>query len=217
MQDFDKKTNGKSYRFLKVLGDIFVLNIEFILVTCLSLTVLFFPALFALVELFKNEKTSYVNPFSDYFTLIKKHIKKGLKYWITFLPIYALLAYVLYLDYQLIRANENIMFAWMSLIIIIGILIALTSALIELPLFIAYFDDEKALDCFRKASLIARKKLLLVLSSWMCILSFAFVFYMFYPLIFFFGIGLMVYQVTIMSERIYEQLVREEKARLKEE
>lgn len=217
MQDFDKKTNGKGYRFLKVLGDIFVLNIEFILVTCLSLTVLFFPALFALVELFKNEKTSYVNPFSDYFTLIKKHIKKGLKYWITFLPIYALLAYVLYLDYQLIRANENIMFAWMSLIIIIGILIALTSALIELPLFIAYFDDEKALDCFRKASLIARKKLLLVLSSWMCILSFAFVFYMFYPLIFFFGIGLMVYLVTIMSERIYEQLVREEKARLKEE
>lgn len=217
MQDFDKKTNGKGYRFLKVLGDIFVLNIEFILVTCLSLTVLFFPALFALVELFKNEKTSYVNPFSDYFTLIKKHIKKGLKYWITFLPIYALLAYVLYLDYQLIHANENVMVAWMSLIIIIGILIALTSALIELPLFIAYFDDEKALDCFRKASLIARKKLLLVLSSWMCILSFVFVFYMFYPLIFFFGIGLMVYLVTIMSARVYEQLVREEKARLKEE
>lgn len=217
MQDFDKKTNGKGYRFLKVLGDIFVLNIEFILATCLSLTVLFFPALFALVELFKNEKTSYVNPFSDYFALIKKHIKKGLKYWITFFPIYALLAYVLYLDYQLIHANENVMVAWMSLIIIIGILIVLTSALIELPLFIAYFDDEKALDCFRKASLIARKKLLLVLSSWMCILSFVLVFYMFYPLIFFFGIGLMVYLVTRMSERVYEQLVREEKARLKEE
>lgn len=132
-------------------------------------------------------------------------------------PLYALLVYVLYLDYQLIHANENVMVAWMSLIIIIGILIALTSTLIKLPLFISYFDDKKTLDCFRKASLIARKKLLLVLSSWMCILSFAFVFYMFYPLISFFGIGLMVYLVTRMSERVYEQLVREEKARLKEE
>lgn len=215
MQDFEDKSNKKGYRFLKVTGDIFVLNLEFILVSIFSLTILFFPSLFALVNILKDEKESYINPFKDYFLLIKKYIKLGIKYWLCFTPIYLILSYLIYLDYQLIRGNDNIMFAWFSLIICIGIVIALTSSIIELPLYIAYFDNDKAFDSFQKASLIARKKILLIISSWMIILSFAFVFYMFFPLIFFFGIGLMVYLIVLMSSRVYEQLVREEKDRIK--
>ena len=56
MQDFEDKSNKKGYRFLKVAGDIFVLNLEFLLVSALSLTILFFPSLFALVNLLKSEK-----------------------------------------------------------------------------------------------------------------------------------------------------------------
>lgn len=215
MNNYEKQTNGKGYRFLKVLGDIFILNIEFLIVSILSLTLLFFPALFALVELFVKEKDSYVNPFKDYFFTIKKHLKNGINYWLVFAPIYGICAYLLYIDYQLINANEKIMFAWMSLIIIIGILIAITSALIELPMLIAYFGEDSAINNFRKASLIARKKILLVVSSWMCILSFCFVFYMYYPLVAFFGVGLMVYCVTLISRNVYEKLVYEEKERIK--
>lgn len=215
MQDFEDKSNKKGYRFLKVAGDIFVLNLEFLLVSALSLTILFFPSLFALVNLLKNEKESYINPFKDYFLLIKKYIKLGVKYWICFTPIYLVLSYLIYLDYQLIKGNENIMLAWLSLIICFGIVIALTSSIIELPLYITYFDNEKAFDSFQKASLIARKKILLIISSWMIILSFAFIFYMFFPLIFFFGIGLMIYLIVLMSSRVYETLEREEKDRIK--
>ncbi len=215
MQDFEDKSNKKGYRFLKVAGDIFVLNLEFILVSALSLTILFFPSLFALVNLLKNEKESYINPFKDYFLLIKKYIKLGVKYWICFTPIYLVLSYLIYLDYQLIKGNENIMLAWLSLIICFGIVIALTSSIIELPLYITYFDNDKAFDSFQKASLIARKKILLIISSWMIILSFAFIFYMFFPLIFFFGIGLMIYLIVLMSSRVYETLEREEKDRIK--
>ena len=215
MQDFEDKSNKKGYRFLKVAGDIFVLNSEFLLVSALSLTILFFPSLFALVNLLKNEKESYINPFKDYFLLIKKYIKLGVKYWICFTPIYLVLSYLIYLDYQLIKGNENIMLAWLSLIICFGIVIALTSSIIELPLYITYFDNDKAFDSFQKASLIARKKILLIISSWMIILSFAFIFYMFFPLIFFFGIGLMIYLIVLMSSRVYETLEREEKDRIK--
>ena len=215
MQDFEDKSNKKGYRFLKVAGDIFVLNLEFLLVSALSLTILFFPSLFALVNLLKNEKESYINPFKDYFLLIKKYIKLGVKYWICFTPIYLVLSYLIYLDYQLIKGNENIMLAWLSLIICFGIFIALTSSIIELPLYITYFDNDKAFDSFQKASLIARKKILLIISSWMIILSFAFIFYMFFPLIFFFGIGLMIYLIVLMSSRVYETLEREEKDRIK--
>ena len=215
MQDFEDKSNKKGYRFLKVTGDIFVLNLEFLLVSALSLTILFFPSLFALVNLLKNEKESYINPFKDYFLLIKKYIKLGVKYWICFTPIYLVLSYLIYLDYQLIKGNENIMLAWLSLIICFGIVIALTSSIIELPLYITYFDNDKAFDSFQKASLIARKKILLIISSWMIILSFAFIFYMFFPLIFFFGIGLMIYLIVLMSSRVYETLEREEKDRIK--
>lgn len=215
MQDFEDKSNKKGYRFLKVAGDIFVLNLEFLLVSALSLTILFFPSLFALVNLLKNEKESYINPFKDYFLLIKKYIKLGVKYWICFTPIYLVLSYLIYLDYQLIKGNENIMLAWLSLIICFGIVIALTSSIIELPLYITYFDNDKAFDSFQKASLIARKKILLIISSWMIILSFAFIFYMFFPLIFFFGIGLMIYLIVLMSSRVYETLEREEKDRIK--
>ena len=215
MQDFEDKSNKKGYRFLKVAGDIFVLNLEFLLVSALSLTILFFPSLFALVNLLKNEKESYINPFKDYFLLIKKYIKLGVKYWICFTPIYLVLTYLIYLDYQLIKGNENIMLAWLSLIICFGIVIALTSSIIELPLYITYFDNDKAFDSFQKASLIARKKILLIISSWMIILSFAFIFYMFFPLIFFFGIGLMIYLIVLMSSRVYETLEREEKDRIK--
>lgn len=215
MQDFEDKSNKKGYRFLKVAGDIFVLNLEFLLVSALSLTILFFPSLFALVNLLKNEKESYINPFKDYFLLIKKYIKLGVKYWICFTPIYLVLSYLIYLDYQLIKENENIMLAWLSLIICFGIVIALTSSIIELPLYITYFDNDKAFDSFQKASLIARKKILLIISSWMIILSFAFIFYMFFPLIFFFGIGLMIYLIVLMSSRVYETLEREEKDRIK--
>lgn len=215
MQDFEDKSNKKGYRFLKVAGDIFILNLEFLLVSALSLTILFFPSLFALVNLLKNEKESYINPFKDYFLLIKKYIKLGVKYWICFTPIYLVLSYLIYLDYQLIKGNENIMLAWLSLIICFGIVIALTSSIIELPLYITYFDNDKAFDSFQKASLIARKKILLIISSWMIILSFAFIFYMFFPLIFFFGIGLMIYLIVLMSSRVYETLEREEKDRIK--
>lgn len=215
MQDFEDKSNKKGYRFLKVAGDIFVLNLEFLLVSALSLTILFFPSLFALVNLLKNEKESYINPFKDYFLLIKKYIKLGVKYWICFTPIYLVLSYLIYLDYQLIKGNENIMLAWLNLIICFGIVIALTSSIIELPLYITYFDNDKAFDSFQKASLIARKKILLIISSWMIILSFAFIFYMFFPLIFFFGIGLMIYLIVLMSSRVYETLEREEKDRIK--
>ena len=215
MQDFEDKSNKKGYRFLKVAGDIFVLNLEFLLVSALSLTILFFPSLFALVNLLKNEKESYINPFKDYFLLIKKYIKLGVKYWICFTPIYLVLSYLIYLDYQLIKGNENIMLAWLSLIICFGIVIALTSSIIELPLYITYFDNDKAFDSFQKASLIARKKILLIISSWMIILSFAFIFYMFFPLIFFFGIGLMIYLIVLMSSIVYETLEREEKDRIK--
>ena len=215
MQDFEDKSNKKGYRFLKVAGDIFVLNLEFLLVSALSLTILFFPSLFALVNLLKNEKESYINPFKDYFLLIKKYIKLGVKYWICFTPIYLVLSYLIYLDYQLIKGNENIMLAWLSLIICFGIVIALTSSIIELPLYITYFDNDKAFDSFQKASLIARKKILLIISSWMLILSFAFIFYMFFPLIFFFGFGLMIYLIVLMSSIVYETLEREEKDRIK--
>ena len=191
------------------------MNLEFLLVSALSLTILFFPSLFALVNLLKNEKESYINPFKDYFLLIKKYIKLGVKYWICFTPIYLVLSYLIYLDYQLIKGNENIMLAWLSLIICFGIVIALTSSIIELPLYITYFDNDKAFDSFQKASLIARKKILLIISSWMIILSFAFIFYMFFPLIFFFGIGLMIYLIVLMSSRVYETLEREEKDRIK--
>ena len=215
MQDFEDKSNKKGYRFLKVAGDIFVLNLEFILVSALSLTILFFPSLFALVNLLKSEKGSYINPFKDYFLLIKKYMKLGIKYWICFIPIYLVLSYLIYLDYQLIKGNENIMLAWLSLIICLGIVIALTSSIIELPLYITYFDNDKAFDSFQKASLIARKKILLIISSWMIILSFAFIFYMFFPLIFFFGVALMIYLIVLMSSRVYETLEREEKDRIK--
>ena len=151
MQDFEDKSNKKGYRFLKVAGDIFVLNLEFLLVSALSLTILFFPSLFALVNLLKSEKESYINPFKDYFLLIKKYIKLGVKYWICFTPIYLVLSYLIYLDYQLIKGNENIMLAWLSLIICFGIVIALTSSIIELPLYITYFDNDKAFDSFQKA------------------------------------------------------------------
>lgn len=215
MQDFEDKSNKKGYRFLKVAGDIFVLNLEFILVSVLSLTILFFPSLFALVNLLKSEKESYINAFKDYFLLIKKYMKLGIKYWICFIPIYLLLSYLIYLDYQLIKGNENIMLAWLSLIICFGIVIALTSSIIELPLYITYFDNDKAFDSFQKASLIARKKILLIISSWMIILSFAFIFYMFFPLIFFFGVALMIYLIVLMSSRVYETLEQEEKDRIK--
>lgn len=42
MQDYEGKMNGKGYRFLKVAGDLLVLNLEFILCKALSLTILFF-------------------------------------------------------------------------------------------------------------------------------------------------------------------------------
>ncbi len=142
-------------------------------------------------------------------------MKLGIKYWICFIPIYLVLSYLIYLDYQLIKGNENIMLAWLSLIICLGIVIALTSSIIELPLYITYFDNDKAFDSFQKASLIARKKIILITSSWMIILSFAFIFYMFFPLIFFFGVALMIYLIVLMSSRVYETLEQEEKDRIK--
>lgn len=217
MSDYEKKSNNKGYRFLKVTGDIFVLNLEFIFTVILSLTFLFFPALFSLAEVLKNEKHSYANPFRDFFVLIKKHFRKGTIYWLIFLPLYALFSYLLYLDYQLIQNQTQLLFAWGSLILVIGIIIALTSAIMQLVNFVSYFEESSAWTAFQKASLIARKKFLLVLSTWMLVLSFVFIFYMFWPLIFFFGIGLMVYLSVCMSRNVYEKLRREEDERLKKE
>lgn len=217
MSDYERKMNGKGYRFMKICGDLLVLNIEFILTVVFSLTFLFFPALFSLVDLLKKEKESYVNPFKDYFIGIKKYFRLGSQYWLIAFPIYALSAYLLYLDYQLIHDSAQSLMAWLALIIVIGFLLAMTSAFIELPIFLSYFEEKSAWMAYKKAALIARKKVLLLLTSWMIIIAFLLLFYVFYPFIFFFGIALMAYIIVGISRKVYETLEREEKKRKEEE
>ena len=107
MGDFERKMDSKGYRFLKIVADLFVVNFEFLFTVIFSLTFLFFPSLFALIELCKKEKETYVRPFKDYFELLKQNYSVGWKYWCVFTPIYALCIYSIYLSYQLIQSDSS--------------------------------------------------------------------------------------------------------------
>ena len=61
MGDFERKMDSKGYRFLKIVADLFVVNFEFLFTVIFSLTFLFFPSLFALIELCKKEKVTFID------------------------------------------------------------------------------------------------------------------------------------------------------------
>lgn len=215
MGDFERKMDSKGYRFLKIVADLFVVNFEFLFTVIFSLTFLLFPSLFALIELCKKEKETYVRPFKDYFELLKQNYSVGWKYWCVFTPIYALCIYSIYLSYQLIQSDSFPIMAWISVIVVVGILIALTSAIIHLALFRAYFGDETPMNGFKKASLIARKKIFLTATIWVTILIFAFVYYLFLPIVLILGFGILGYIIVSLADRFYCKLYREEQDRLK--
>ncbi len=217
MGDFEKKMDSKGYRILKTIADLFLVNLEFLFTVVFSLSFLFYPALFALVEFCKKEKETYVRPFKDYFLLVKTHYSVGWKYWCVFTPIYALLGYSIYLSYQLI-INSNMSFmAWLSMVIVVGVVLVLTSAIFHLSLFRAYFGDEPALSGFRKASLVARKKIFITATIWVMLACFAFLYYLFLPLILIVGFGYIAYLVVSLADKTYSRLYREEQDRIKNE
>lgn len=217
MADFEKKMDSKGYRILKTIADLFLVNIEFLFTVVISLSFLFYPALFALVEFCKKEKETYVRPFKDYFQLIRFHYSAGWKYWCVFTPIYAILGYSIYLSYQLIVSSDMSVLAWLSMIIVIGIVLVITSAIFHLSLFRAYFGDEEPLSGFRKASLVARKKIFITATIWVMLACTAFLYYLFLPLILIFGLGYVAFLIVSLADKTYSRLYREEQDRIKSE
>lgn len=217
MSDFERKMDSKGYRILKIIADLFILNFEFMITVIFSLTFLIFPSIFALVETCKREKETYVRPFKDYFLSLKKNYSVGWRYWCVFTPIYGFLGYSIYLSYQLMLNSALPIMAILSMVVVIGILIALTCALIHLALLRSYFEDEKTLMGFKKACLIARKKVFLTLTLFITLAIFAFAYYMFWPIMLVVGYGIIAFIEVSIADRFYSQLYREEQDRIKKE
>lgn len=81
----------------------------------------------------------------------------------------------------------------------------------------SYFEDEKPLMGFKKACLIARKKVFLTLTLFITLAIFAFAYYMFWPIMLVVGYGIIAFIEVSTADRFYSQLYREEQDRIKKE
>lgn len=213
---FENKLNNKFFMVLKKIGDLIVLNLLFIVTTVLSLGLLFMPGLFSMSEVIRDID-NFINPF-NYFKLLKKHFKIGLKFDLIFIVLSLASSYLIFINYQTLINNIEPLISLIGLIILVGFVICLITLFLHVIIFRVYFEDEnKVIDIIKKSALIARKKIWVTITLWLCFLIVLFISYLYVFLLLIILISLMVYVNHLLAKRTYTTLKQEEEERIKNE
>ena len=162
MKSFEEKLNSPFYKYSKLAFDLLALNIIFILMSALSLFVLFFPGLISLHKVMNNfvnnidEKT-----YRTFFQEIKRQWSFSWRVSILCWIIIIVLGVIAYVDISIIVNTNQSYLGYGSLIIVVPTFLVLTSIFVNLMLYNNYYDDDTFKVMLKKSSLITLKKKLL--------------------------------------------------------
>lgn len=214
MKSFEEKLNSPFYKYSKLAFDLLALNIIFILMSALSLFVLFFPGLISLHKVMNNfvnnidEKT-----YRTFFQEIKRQWSFSWRVSILCWIIIIVLGVIAYVDISIIVNTNQSYLGYGSLIIVVPTFLVLTSIFVNLMLYNNYYDDDTFKVMLKKSSLITLKKKLLTFLNLIIFICFAVLLFFFPFLIPFISFSLYIYIVEAINKKAFIEIANQEKER----
>ena len=219
MKSFEQKLNSPFFKYSKLVFDILVLNIMFILISLLSLFVLFFPGLVSIHKVMNNFVNNMDLPtYKTYFLEIKKQWSFTWRLSLLGWTIILILGALVYLDISIIINTTQSYIGYGSLIIIIPVILVFVSILVNLMLYNNYYDDDTFKMMIKKSALITLKKKLLTFLNIIIFVCFVVLLFFFPVSLPFISFSLYIYLVEIINKKAFIEISNQEKERaLREE
>ena len=219
MKSFEQKLNSPFFKYSKLVFDILVLNIIFILISLLSFFVLFFPGLVSIHKVMNNFVNNRDLPaYKTYFLEIKKQWSFTWRLSLLGWTIILILGALVYLDISIIINTTQSYIGYGSLIIIIPVILVFVSILVNLMLYNNYYDDDTFKMMIKKSALITLKKKLLTFLNIIIFVCFVVLLFFFPVLLPFISFSLYIYLVEIINKKAFIEISNQEKERaLREE
>ena len=219
MKSFEQKLNSPFFKYSKLVFDILVLNIIFILISLLSLFVLFFPGLVSIHKVMNNFVNNTDLPtYKTYFLEIKKQWSFTWRLSLLGWTIILILGALVYLDISIIINTTQSYIGYGSLIIIIPVILVFVSILVNLMLYNNYYDDDTFKMMIKKSALITLEKKLLTFLNIIIFVCFVVLLFFFPVLLPFISFSLYIYLVEIINKKAFIEISNQEKERaLREE
>lgn len=214
MKSFEEKLNSPFYKYSKLAFDLLALNIIFILMSALSLFILFFPGLISLHKVMNNfvnnidEKT-----YQTFFQEIKRQWSFSWRVSILCWIIIIVLGVIAYVDISIIVNTNQSYLGYGSLIIVVPTFLVLTSIFVNLMLYNNYYDDDTFKVMLKKSSLITLKKKLLTFLNLIIFICFVVLLFFFPFLIPFISFSLYIYIVEAINKKAFIKIANQEKER----
>lgn len=209
------KLNSPLYRYSKLAFDLLMLNIIFILVSVLSLFVLFFPSLVSLHTIINNiiNDKDDENVYKTFFLEIKRQWSFSWRIEVLGMIILLIIGVIIYFDFVVIVNTKVSYIGYISLCFIIPVFLVLLSIFINLMLFNNYYKDDTFMMMIQKSALISLKKKLLTFINLIIFICF-FVILFFIPYIApFISFSFYIYIIEAINRKAFIEISNNEKER----
>ncbi|MBQ9266077.1 MAG: hypothetical protein IJ186_03325 [Bacilli bacterium] len=213
-KSFEQKLNSPFYKYSKRVVDLVALNIIFILMSALSLMVLFFPGLVALhTVIFNMVHEKDIPPYKTFFLEIKEEWSFCWRLEVLGMSVLLITGTLIYFDLVYIRATEYNLIAWFSLVFVISVFIILFIVYENLIVFNNYFKDDTFKMMIKKSALISLKRKWMSVLNLIIFIVFGVTLFIFPYIIPFISFTAYIYIVETLSRKRFTEIAVEENER----
>ena len=212
--NFERKLNRPFFKYSKRFFDLIVINIIFIVVSALSLLVLFFPGLISLHTIANNMiHDEEENPYKTFFVEFKKQWMFMWRMELLCMSIMLIIGAIITFDIIYMNKVRYDWIVWFSLIFASTVGLVLISIFLNLMIFNSYFKNDTFKMMIKKSALITFKKIFKSILNVLILASFAIVLWIVPYIIPFFSFSFYIYIIEAINRKSFTELYIEESKR----
>lgn len=211
---FERRLNNPFFKYSKRFIDLIALNIIFILVSALSLLVLFFPGLVSLHTIANNMIHDVdENPYKTFFVEIKRQWSFMWRMEVLCMSVVIIVGAIVAGDIIYKEQIAYDLIVWFSLIFVSAVSFVLITIYLNLMIFNNYMKNDTFWMMIKKSALITFKKIGWSLLNVAILASFVIVMWIIPYIIPFLSFSFYIYIIEAINRKTYTQIKIEEEKR----
>ena len=211
---FERRLNNPFFKYSKRFIDLIALNIVFILVSALSLLVLFFPGLISLHTIANNMIHDVdENPYKTFFVEIKRQWSFMWRMEVLCMSVVIIAGAIVAGDIIYKEQIAYDLIVWFSLIFVSAVSFVLITIYLNLMIFNNYMKNDTFWMMIKKSALITFKKIGWSLLNVAILASFVIVMWIIPYIIPFLSFSFYIYIIEAINRKTYTQIKIEEEKR----
>ena len=211
---FERRLNNPFFKYSKRFIDLIALNIVFILVSALSLLVLFFPGLISLHTIANNMIHDVdENPYKTFFVEIKRQWSFMWRMEVLCMSVVIIVGAIVAGDIIYKEQIAYDLIVWFSLIFVSAVSFVLITIYLNLMIFNNYMKNDTFWMMIKKSALITFKKIGWSLLNVAILASFVIVMWIIPYIIPFLSFSFYIYIIEAINRKTYTQIKIEEEKR----